>query len=156
MKQLKPSEMKNLPVIERMRGEYLDRVIAIERASFSQPYSRDIFEEELTLDIARPQVLKMGEEVVGFIDYWIVRGEVHLINIAIDPAYRRQHLGSLLMNHLEDAGREAGATKIFLDVRKSNESAIALYAKFGYQKVGVRRRYYSENNEDALVMMKEL
>jgi len=137
-----------------MREEHLDRVIEIESLSFNQPYSKDIFFEELSLDIAHPQILRVGDQIVGFIDYWIVRGEIHLINVAVHPAYRRRRFASFLMNHLEDVAHRQGIEKIFLDVRRSNAAAIALYDKFDFKKVGVRRRYYSDNDEDALVMSK--
>lgn len=146
--------MRSIPVLETMREEHLDRVMQIESACFSQPYSREIFEEELGLDIAHPKVVRLGKEVVGFIDYWIIRDEVHLINVAIDPLYQRRHLASFLMNHLENVVHERSIKKIFLDVRKSNEGAIRLYEKFGYKEIGLRKKYYSDNNEDAVVMLK--
>jgi [ribosomal protein S18]-alanine N-acetyltransferase len=144
------------PILDRMQLKDLDRILEIERASFPQPYSRDIFEEELTLDIAYPMVLRLGGIIVGFIDYWVVKNEIHLINVAVDVAYRHQGWGSFLVEHLEKAAYQHEATKIFLDVRESNLAAIQLYQKFGYKKVGVRRRYYSDNGENALVMAKHL
>lgn len=139
-----------------MKREDIDRVLEIERASFAQPYSRELFEEELALDIAFPKIVKSGSTLVGFMDYWIVKEEVHLINIAVDPPYRRLHIATFLMNHLMEEGRQKGAGKIFLDVRGSNLAAIRLYEKFGFKKIGVRRRYYTDNGEDAWVMVKEL
>ncbi len=143
------------PKVEPMQKEDLERVLIIEQASFTQPYSRDLFEEELQLDLAHPCVLKVGEALVGFVDYWIVKEEMHLINIAVDPAYRRLGLGSFMMEYLLRTSLEKGIQKIFLDVRTSNVAARALYQKFGFEKVGLRKRYYSDNNEDALVMIKE-
>jgi [ribosomal protein S18]-alanine N-acetyltransferase len=145
-----------LPIIEPMRLGHLDRVLEIEEASFPQPYSRELFEEELSLDIASPQVVRLNSLVVGYIDYWTVKGEIHLINIAVDPAYRKLHIASFMMEHLIQDAQEKGAEKIFLDVRQSNAAAISLYEKFGFKKTGVRRRYYSDNGENALVMVREL
>jgi ribosomal-protein-alanine N-acetyltransferase len=144
----------SIPVVEPMREEHLEHIAEIDELSFNQPYSRDIFKEELSLDIAHPQILRVGDQIVGFIDYWIVRGEIHLINIAVHPAYRRRHYASFLMNHLEDVAQRNAAKKIFLDVRRGNVAGVALYEKFGFKKVGIRRRYYSDNNEDAIVMSK--
>jgi ribosomal-protein-alanine N-acetyltransferase len=144
------------PIIEPMRLGHLDRVLEIEQASFPQPYSRELFEEELSLDIASPQVVRLNSLVVGYIDYWTVKGEIHLINIAVDPAYRKLHIASFMMEHLIKDAQEKGAEKIFLDVRQSNAAAISLYEKFEFKKTGIRRRYYSDNGENALVMVREL
>ncbi len=138
-----------------MTQAHLDRVLEIENSSFSQPYSREIFEEELALDIAHPSILKVGEILVGFLDYWLIPQEIHLISIATHPAWRKKGLATFLMEHLEKEANRQGVGRIFLDVRKSNIAAIHLYEKFGFKKIGVRRHYYSENNEDALVMEKK-
>lgn len=144
---------KNIdPQIQGMKAEDIDRILKIEQASFSQPYSRDLFEEELLLDLAHPCVMKMGEVLVGFMDYWLIKDEIHLITIAIDPSYRRLGLASKFLEHLLEVSRQKWVKKIFLDVRKSNMAAIALYQKFGFVKIGVRKKYYSDNDEDAIVM----
>jgi len=137
-----------------MQKEDIDRVLKIEQASFSQPYSRELFEEELLLDLAHPCVMKAGEALVGFMDYWVVRDEAHLITLAIDPSYRRLGLASKFMVHLIGEARAKKVLKIFLDVRKSNAAAITLYEKFGFERIGIRKKYYSDNNEDAIVMEK--
>lgn len=138
-----------------MQAEDIDRVLKIEQASFPQPYSRELFEEELLLDLAHPSVMKMGEMLVGFMDYWIIKDEMHLITIAVDPSYRRLGLGSRLITFLLDESIKKQVKKIFLDVRKSNQAAIALYEKFGFEKMAIRKKYYSDNDEDAIVMEKK-
>ncbi|MBL7684652.1 MAG: ribosomal protein S18-alanine N-acetyltransferase [Deltaproteobacteria bacterium] len=148
--------LKDIPLIERMRWEDLDVVLSIAQQSFPQPYSREMFLEEMSLDIAHPMVLKIRQKIIGLLDYWIVQDEIHLITIAIDPQYRQKGFGSLLMGHLETVAIEKQIRKIFLDVRKSNESAIQLYEKFGYLRVGSRKKYYTDNDEDALVMEKKI
>lgn len=140
------------PQILRMQKEDIDRVLKIEQASFSQPYSRELFEEELFLDLAHPCVMKTSETLVGFMDYWIIKDEMHLITIAIDPSYRRLGLGSKFVDYLVNQAEKKQVKKIFLDVRKSNVAAIALYEKFDFLKIGIRKKYYSDNNEDAIVM----
>ncbi len=140
------------PQILRMQKEDIDRVLKIEQASFSQPYSRELFEEELLLDLAHPCVMKTSETLVGFMDYWIIKDEMHLITIAIDPSYRRLGLGSKFVDYLVNQAEKKQVKKIFLDVRKSNVAAIALYEKFNFSKIGIRKKYYSDNNEDAIVM----
>lgn len=140
------------PQILRMEREDIDRVLKIEQASFSQPYSRELFEEELLLDLAHPCVMKASEILVGFMDYWVVRDEAHLITLAIDPSYRRLGLASQFIQHLLQDTQQKKVKKIYLDVRKSNEAAIALYEKFGFQRISLRKKYYSDNDEDAIVM----
>ncbi len=142
------------PQILPMEREDIDRVLKIEQASFSQPYSRDLFEEELVLDLAHPCVMKTSDMVVGFMDYWVVRDEAHLITIAIDPSYRKLGLATQFMEYLLKDCAEKKVRKIYLDVRKSNVAAITLYEKFAFQKISVRKKYYSDNSEDAIVMEK--
>ncbi len=143
-------------ILRPMLAEHLERVLEIEKSSFAEPYSREIFEDELVLDVAHIQLLQIGETIAGFVDYWLVRNEIHLINIAVDPVFRKRGMGAFLMHHLEEVGERNKVEKIFLDVRKSNLEAIQLYEKFGYKTVRIRKKYYPDNQEDALVMVKEL
>ncbi len=148
----KISSLKLIP----MTLDHLPHVLEIERASFVDSYSIDIFKEELRLDIAFPKVLFDEDQMVGFVDYWLVKDEIHLINIAVDPVFRKRGYGSKLLTHLDEVAHEHEVAKIFLDVRKSNAEAIHLYEKFGYKTIKVRKKYYSDNQEDAFVMLKEL
>ena len=143
-------------LIEPMTLQEVDQVLEIEKQCFTQPYSRQILEDELALDVSHLRVLKFGKHIIGFLDYWLVNDEIHLINIAILPEFQRQNHASLLMKHLLEVGREKFCKKIFLDVRQGNEAAIALYQKFGFTQVGNRKRYYSDNGETAIVMEKVL
>lgn len=135
--------------------EDLGEILAIEQASFPNPFTRDLFEVELRLKIAHLLVLKRGETVVGYMDFWHVADEMHLINIAVHPEKRRQGIATLLMDHLIAYAQEKGVRVIFLDVRVSNGSAIALYEKYGFKSAGVRKGYYKDNQEDAVVMKRE-
>ena len=116
---------------------------------------RPVMEIGLTLgrDVgAHVDVLRLHEEVVGFCNYWLVHDEVHLLNIAIAPARRRQGLARRLMDELLDFARRHECTTVILEVRKSNRAAIELYHSYGFEAVGLRPRYYVEDREDALVM----
>jgi len=143
------------PSIELMTLRDIDCVLEIEKQCFTHPYSRQILEDELMLDVSHLRILKLGKLVVGFLDYWLVKDEIHLINIAILPQYQGRGYAGLLMKYLFEVSRTKLCKKIFLDVRESNQAAIGLYQKYGFQKVGVRKQYYSENKEDAWVMVKE-
>ena len=96
------------------------------------------------------------EQVAGIIIFWMVHDEVHIRNVATDPERRRQGVGRALMVAAETQGVERGATLSTLEVRRSNEPALQLYRSLEYRQVGLRPRYYADNNEDAIVMVKEL
>ncbi len=130
----------------------LDAVDEIERHSFRTPWPAKVFEEELSREWARVDVARAGGRVVGFVDYWLVHDEIHLLAIAIHPDARRRGIGGRLLDHLLALGRDRGFALITLEVRRSNRPAIALYERVGFAVVGVRPRYYAEDNEDALVM----
>lgn len=139
-----------------MTRQDLPQVLAIEAASFPLPFSENLFHMELNLDIAHLLVVKEAELVMGYLDFWHLENEIHVINIAVHPERRQEGVGSYLMEFLVQYGREHRATQIFLDVRESNQAAIRLYQKFGFLKIDRRKGYYQNNNEDALVMERRL
>lgn len=139
--------------IERMKNDDLQEVLQIERMSFIDPWALDAFTSELTNPFSRPIVAKSKDgTIVGYAIYWIAGPEVHLLNIAVKPQYRRRGIGCLLMKHIVEESRKGDAKMIFLEVRVSNHVAKSFYTKWGFQKVGLRRRYYS-NGEDAEILM---
>ena len=135
-----------------MRAEDLDAVDEIERHSFKNPWPAKVFAEELERDWARVDVVRERGRLVGFVDYWLVHDEIHLLAIATHPDVRRRGIGGLLLEHLLALGRARGSALVTLEVRRSNRPAIAMYERAGFAIVGVRPRYYSEDSEDALVM----
>lgn len=142
--------------IEPMLASDLDEVDAIERHSFKTPWPAQVFLDELARDWARVDVARDGARIVGFCNYWLVKDEVHLLAIATHPDRRRAGVGRLLMDHLLAIAHARAARLITLEVRRSNAPAIALYEQLGFVAVGVRRAYYAEDSEDALVMTLEL
>lgn len=133
----------------------LDQVLEIERKSFQQPYSRQIFEQELKIQVATLWVALHRKKIVGYIDFWLIRDEMELISIAVHPDYKKTGIGETLMQEMMRYAHRHAARFIHLDVRESNRGAQRLYEKFGFTKVGIRRRYYSDNQEDAIIMKKE-
>lgn len=135
----------------------LNDVFEIERLSFPTPWTRDYFAEEMQRPWARVEVLceRADGPVVAFCDYWLVADEVHIHNIATHPEARRRGHAARLLRHILDQGRLAAFRLATLEVRKSNVSAQALYASFGFQVIGTRPRYYEDNDEDAIVMSLE-
>lgn len=140
-------------VIEPMRVEHLSRVLEIERASFPTPWPRDAYLQEIKGNrLASYIVAKVGEEVVGYAGMWVILDEAHITTIAVDPRYRRQSIGERLLVALIDEAMRRGARWMTLEVRKSNMAAQSLYRKYGFRDIGIRRGYYSDNREDAIVM----
>lgn len=139
-----------------MQPADLEPVDEIERHSFKSPWPAQVFAEELAREWARVDVARERGRVVGFVDYWLVHDEIHLLAIATHPDVRRRGIGGRLLAHLLGLGRARGAALVTLEVRRSNRPAIALYERAGFVVVGVRPRYYAEDNEDALVMTLEL
>lgn len=144
--------MKKLK-IDTMEMADLDDVMEIERASFSLPWSRWMFEREL-MDKAHSQLLvaRLGDEIAGYIGFWMVLEEVHIVTIAVRSDYRRRGIGSILMLEALNAAVRLGAEKATLEVRVTNLPAQELYKKLGFITVAIRKRFYSDTGEDAYVM----
>ncbi|MCT2346590.1 ribosomal protein S18-alanine N-acetyltransferase [Niallia taxi] len=131
----------------------IDNVHIIETLSFSTPWSKDAFYNELTHNkFAKYIVIENGEQLVGYIGAWIVIDEVHITNIAILPEFRGQKLGEQLLGTMMEQSKRLGAKSMTLEVRVSNTVAQNLYKKLGFQNGAIRKNYYTDNQEDALVM----
>jgi len=142
---------------EPMRVADLDEVLAIEHLSFPTPWSRAAYHRELvTNGYATYIVGRLDGRVVSYGGMWVILDEAHITNIAVHPDWRRAGLGRLTMAALEARAVELGATRITLEVRVSNITARRLYEGLGYRGTGVRRNYYSDTREDAIVMWKDL
>ena len=154
--------------ITPMRREDLDDVLRIERAAYQRPWARDVFEQEIDrlwafVDVLRPRVEGGRQEpggrhgrVVAFVNYWLVRDEVHVLNVATHPEERRRGYAARLMEHVLAFARERSCRYVTLEVRRSNVGAMRLYRRFAFRPVGVRPNYYAEDHEDAIVMLLEL
>ncbi|MGH2498848.1 MAG: ribosomal protein S18-alanine N-acetyltransferase [Candidatus Limnocylindria bacterium] len=143
-------------VIEAMTAEDIDAVQEIERASFPVPWPANAFRHELTQNRnARYIVAREGERVVGYAGLWLQVDEAHITTFAVLPEHRRRRIGEQLLQRLFEIGAELGAEWLTLEVRASNIAAQRLYEKYGFRRAGVRRRYYSDNSEDALIMWTE-
>jgi [ribosomal protein S18]-alanine N-acetyltransferase len=141
--------------IERITESHdLDAVAALEASTFTNPWTREMLERELRQsDVARVYVLRLpGRPVAAFCACWVVYDELHINTLAVDPDLRRQGLATLLLRRLmADAVRE-GAKAAFLEVRRSNEVALRLYESLGFAVTATRRNYYTQPEEDALVL----
>ena len=152
--------------LRRMRPDDLEEVMVIERAAFRHPWSTELFRRELEHDWSTILVCvepltsaaagRATERIVGFLIYWLVHDEVHILNVAVSPEHRRRGIARTLMGETEKRAVQAGATLMTLEVRRSNAAALELYRAFDYRAVGVRPNYYVDEGEDAIVMVKEL
>ncbi len=149
-------ESLTVPVVRRMKELDLDVVMAIERASFSTPWSRGNFRNLLVRGDADLWVAVVEEAVVGYAVVWYVLPEAELGNLAVDAGWRRQGLGRTLLDWVLTRADDRGAERIFLEVRVSNRHAQGLYERRGFIQVGIRRRYYRAPVEDARVLCLDL
>jgi [ribosomal protein S18]-alanine N-acetyltransferase len=141
------------PYIRKMTLEDVPAVVALDQISFSLPWPERSFRFELTDNTAsRCWVAEVDGRPVGMVVGWMLVDEMHVATIAIHPDYRRQGIGSKLLLHTLLKSIDEGAKSSFLEVRESNLAAQEMYLKFGYEKMGRRKRYYRDNDEDAILM----
>ncbi len=140
-----------------MRMEDIPAICAIEQEAFPTPWSYEAFRNELIHNFyAHYLVMQWKDEVIGYGGMWTVMDEAHVTNIAIRKDFRGKKLGNRLMAEIQETARLLGAKKMMLEVRPSNIVAQQLYKKFGFRTCGVRKGYYTDNNEDALIMVADL
>lgn len=134
---------------------HIDEIMEIEKLSFTIPWSREALIEEITRNkFAVYLSARVSGKIVGYIGMWCVCDEGHITNIAIHPEFRRNGIGSALMQKLIEIAMKRNITSMTLEVRKSNHIAQNLYKKFGFEACGIRKSYYADNGEDALIMWK--
>ena len=135
----------------------LEAMLAIERASFDEPWSRAQLAREFDLDHSRRigAFLTEGRRLAGYLIAWRLRGEVQVLNLAVDPGYRRRGIGRILLEDLLSRADAAQWGPVWLEVRPSNGPAWALYQSAGFELTGRRPGYYSDTGEDALVLVRK-
>ncbi|MBF0551517.1 MAG: ribosomal protein S18-alanine N-acetyltransferase [Deltaproteobacteria bacterium] len=137
-----------------MEIHHLPQIVDIEQRSFTSPWSL----RQFAMELARPygdSIIMADEDdgrVLGYALWWVVLDEVEILNVAVNPDFRRRGLGRLLLTELIARADLNGGRTFFLEVRPSNLAAQALYDSLGFQPVGVRPLYYADSGEDALLM----
>ncbi|MCC7540149.1 MAG: ribosomal protein S18-alanine N-acetyltransferase [Deltaproteobacteria bacterium] len=133
----------------------LPAVAELESRCFPTPWGIEVLREEMKRDWGFVRVLRPapGKGIVAFVCFWIVHDEVHVLVVATDPDHRGRGFARALLEDMIGIAGKRGVRYAMLEVRKSNEAAIGLYASMGFDRVGVRPRYYADNREDAVVMM---
>jgi ribosomal-protein-alanine N-acetyltransferase len=131
---------------------HLDSIHEIEGLSFPSPWSMNAFREEVKNPVSHIWVVFLNDGLAGYICFWLVDKEMQLANVAVHPRFRNHGLGNALLTKMIETGLSERAESIWLEVRESNRTARNLYEKLGFAPVGKRRKYYSDNEEDAIVM----
>lgn len=161
--QIRPMERRDIPVVHRIEVE-----------SFSLPWSQTAFYNELSDNqMAMYYVMEVIESdlqgnafqvkditkepnslnsIIGYVGAWIILDEAHITTIAVDQQFQGYGFGSHLIEHLISEALNVGCKQMTLEVRVSNEKAIQLYKKHGFKEAGIRKKYYSDNQEDAIIM----
>lgn len=131
----------------------LDRVMELQRRAFTHPWTTDMVKKELTQDWSTVLLAEEGGALLGISIFWLVHDELHLLNIATDPQHRQQGIASALLEASLERGRAHKCRIATLEVRRGNAPALALYRSHGFRPVGLRPNYYTDDREDAVVMI---
>jgi len=135
----------------------LDNVLEVEELSFKYPWSREAYRYEFDENIlSRYWGCFYENRLIAFAGYWLIMDEGHIANVAVHPLFRRQGVGELLMYYVMNACLMEGGEKMTLEVRAGNAAGQRLYKKMGFKAAGLRKGYYSDSNEDAVIMWVDL
>jgi [ribosomal protein S18]-alanine N-acetyltransferase len=145
------SEIKSL----EMDLSHVDDVVVIENLSFKTPWTRDAFISEITRNkCAKYRIILRDGRVVAYGGMWLMLDEAHITNIAVHPEFRGIGLGDVIMEDIIKMAAEGGVHSMTLEVRVNNIAAINLYRKFGFEDIAIRKGYYQDTGEDAIIMWK--
>lgn len=136
-----------------MEEKDLHQVTAIEKAAYSFPWTPGIFSDCLRVGY-HARVLELEEKMIGYGIMSMAVGEAHILNVCVHPNYQCHGFGAFILNSLLDMAKQHQTETVFLEVRASNQAAVRLYDKFGFNQIGIRRRYYpssQQEREDALI-----
>lgn len=139
--------------IVKMEPHHIEDILKVEQECFSDPWSEKMFSEEISGKFAHYYVAEVHGHAVGYMGMWALSGEGHITNVAVSSAHRRKGYAKALISHFVEIAEKENLEFMTLEVRASNEPAIALYESFGFVQVGVRKKYY-DNKEDALLLTK--
>lgn len=143
-------------LIRKMTEQDLDELMIIENECFSLPWSRQAYETELENHFADYLVCDWQGQIAAYVGLWTVFEEAHITNVAVGRKFRRRGMGQILMLEAEKLALAKQANRILLEVRPSNVAALTMYNQLGYLPTSMRKQYYSDNQEDAIIMTKYL
>jgi len=142
-------------MIMKMTQCHVSQIADLEKICFNDPWSENSIASELGNRLSHWLVALDGEKVVGYVGSQTVLGETDMMNIAVHPAYRKQGIATELIETLIQVLKERGSHSLMLEVRESNDPAKELYSKMGFELVGIRKNYYRNPKENALILRKE-
>lgn len=148
--------MENNIIIRPMTIDDVDEVYKVEEDCFVDPWSKDSIRKELKNDLARYLVAELDNKIVGYVGVWFVVDEGHITNVAVHSDYRGKKIGDRLVKEMVELCKENNLVAMTLEVRTSNTVAQNLYRKYGFKMGGIRKEYYSDNKEDAIIMWNQL
>ena len=148
--------MENNLIIRPMTIDDVDEVYTVEEDCFVDPWSKDSIRKELKNDLARYLVAEIDDKIVGYVGVWFVVDEGHITNVAVHSDYRGKKIGDRLVKEMVELCKENNLVAMTLEVRTSNTVAQNLYRKYGFKMGGIRKEYYSDNKEDAIIMWNQL
>lgn len=140
--------------IHKLNESFLNEIDLIEQDSFKEPWSKEAYKKEISNPLANYRVITIDDKVVAYGGFWKILDEADINNIAVKKEFRQMGYGKMLMNALIEDAKSQNIKAMTLEVRVTNESAIALYKKLGFKEAGIRKNYYSDK-EDALIMWLE-
>ncbi|MCL2485962.1 MAG: ribosomal protein S18-alanine N-acetyltransferase [Endomicrobia bacterium] len=138
--------------------DFLNDIIAIEEQSFLHPWKEKMFLDSAANELVSFKVIVENEKVAGYCLFWILEGQAEILNIAVSPDFRRRSFAKQMLQYIIECSKEKDTECVFLDVRAGNSAAISLYESFGFEKTGIRKKYYTgiSGKEDALILRKKL
>jgi len=143
-------------IIEKMGVDDIRQILEIEKISFPTPWHSYIFELELKKPRTLQLVSKFGDQVTGYIISWMMYDEIHILNIAVHPDFRRKGIARRLLSDVIEYFYPRGARSVILEVRMYNKAAQNLYESLGFRTLRIRKKYYTDTGEDAIVMYLDL
>ena len=139
-------------IFDSLKRQYLDSLTELENLSFSIPWSKKLFENDISNKNAYYVLAVLNNKVIGYCGLYKVLDEADITNIAVHPEYRRRGLAGRMLENIIEQCKLSGISKITLEVRQSNINAVSLYEKKGFKFIGERKNYYSDNHETAILM----
>ena len=148
--------MENNIIIRPMTIDDVDEVYVVEEDCFVDPWSKESIRKELKNNLARYLVAQLDDKIVGYVGVWFVVDEGRITNVAVHSDYRGKKVGDKLVKQMVELCKENNIVAMTLEVRASNIVAQNLYKKYGFKMGGIRKEYYSDNKEDAIIMWNQL
>lgn len=148
--------MENNIVIRDLEEKDIDDLVEIEELCFKSPWTKNSLQKELKNKLARYKVIQKNSRIVAYAGIWLIVDEGHITNVAVHPDHRGLGYGNKIVEALIHECRENNVVSMTLEVRKSNDTAIGLYKKYGFKLSGIRPGYYTDTQEDALIMWKDI